>query len=96
MGNVDRRDDPTIFSYNLMNEPRSQQELYVVRRKTTDSGKIYNISYNPADDLQNWIKDTAAYIKSMDPVHLLTTGPPALPHALHCVTAVSEVQKLAA
>eukprot|EP00884_Botryococcus_braunii_P022962 jgi/Botrbrau1/934/Bobra.0167s0045.1 len=68
------KDDPTIFSYNLMNEPRSQQELYVVRRKTTDSGKIYNISYNPADDLQNWIKDTAAYIKSMDPVHLLTTG----------------------
>lgn len=68
------RDDPTIFGYNLMNEPRSQAELYIVVRQTTDGSKIYNISYNPADDLQSWIEDMAAYVKSLDPIHLLSTG----------------------
>ena len=68
------REDPTIFGYNLMNEPRSQAELYITQRKTTDGSKIYNISYNPADDLQTWIEDMAAYIKSIDPIHLLSTG----------------------
>jgi endo-1,4-beta-mannosidase len=57
-----------------MNEPRSQAELYITQRKTTDGSKIYNISYNPADDLQTWIEDMAAYIKSIDPIHLLSTG----------------------
>jgi mannan endo-1,4-beta-mannosidase len=71
-----RREDPSIFGYNLMNEPRSQAELYVVRRTTSDGSKIYNISYNPADDLQNWINDMAAYVKSIDPIHLLSTGGP--------------------
>ncbi len=57
-----------------MNEPRSQAELYIVVRQTTDGSKIYNISYNPADDLQSWIEDMAAYVKSLDPIHLLSTG----------------------
>ena len=57
-----------------MNEPRSQAELYITQRKTTDGSKIYNISYNPADDLQSWIEDMAAYIKAIDPIHLLSTG----------------------
>lgn len=57
-----------------MNEPRSQAELYITQRKTTDGSKIYNISYNPADDLQSWIEDMAAYIKGIDPIHLLSTG----------------------
>ena len=57
-----------------MNEPRSQAELYIVVRKTTDGSKQYNISYNPANDLQTWIEDMAAYIKSLDPIHLLSTG----------------------
>ena len=68
------REDPTILGYNLMNEPRSQAELYLVVRKTTDGSKQYNISYNPADDLQTWIEDMAAYVKSLDPIHLLSTG----------------------
>lgn len=68
------REDPTIFGYNLMNEPRSQAELYIVKRKTNDGTKNYNISYNPGDDLQKWIEDMASYIKSMDPIHLLSTG----------------------
>ena len=57
-----------------MNEPRSQAELYIVVRETTDGSKQYNISYNPADDLQTWIEDMAAYVKSLDPIHLLSTG----------------------
>ncbi|KAK9917541.1 hypothetical protein WJX75_005540 [Coccomyxa subellipsoidea] len=68
------REDPTIFGYNLMNEPRSQAELYIIKRTTTDGSKDYNISYNPGDDLQKWIEDMAGYIKSMDPIHLLSTG----------------------
>ncbi len=68
------REDPTILGYNLMNEPRSQAELYLVVRQTTDGSKQYNISYNPADDLQAWIEDMAAYVKSLDPIHLLSTG----------------------
>lgn len=68
------REDPTIFGYNLMNEPRSQAELYIIKRQTNDGSKIYNISYNPGDDLQKWIEDMAGYIKSMDPIHLLSTG----------------------
>ena len=69
-----RREDPTIFGYNLMNEPRSQRELYLIRRQTTDGSKMYNISYNPANDLQSWIEDMASYVKSIDPIHLLSTG----------------------
>ena len=57
-----------------MNEPRSQRELYLIRRQTTDGSKMYNISYNPANDLQSWIEDMASYVKSIDPIHLLSTG----------------------
>ena len=72
-----------------MNEPRSQAELYITQRKTTDGSKIYNISYNPADDLQTWIEDMASYIKSIDPIHLLSTGVLAL--LLHRAAAVAGV-----
>ena len=57
-----------------MNEPRSQNELYVVKRITTDGSRPYNLSYNPGDDLQSWIEDMASYVKSIDPIHLLSTG----------------------
>ncbi len=42
------RDDPTIFAWELANEPRRYP--------------------------QGWIDDTAAFIKSLDPNHLVTTG----------------------
>lgn len=42
------RDDPTIFAWELANEPRRYP--------------------------QRWIDDTAAFIKSLDPNHLVTTG----------------------
>ncbi|GMH38575.1 hypothetical protein BSKO_06459 [Bryopsis sp. KO-2023] len=67
------RDDPTIFGWNLMNEPRSYVDLYTVTRETT-SGLVYNISYNSGDGLQDWIEDMAGFVKSVDPVHLLTVG----------------------
>ncbi len=47
------RDDPTIFSWELANEPRR-----------------YPLS---------WINDTAAYIKSLDPNHMVTTGSEGTP-----------------
>jgi mannan endo-1,4-beta-mannosidase len=42
------RDDPTIFAWELANEPRRYPH--------------------------SWIDETAAYIKSLDPNHLVTTG----------------------
>lgn len=47
------RDDPTIFSWELANEPRRY----------------------PND----WIFETAAYIKSLDPNHMVTTGSEGTP-----------------
>ncbi|GMH38711.1 hypothetical protein BSKO_06595 [Bryopsis sp. KO-2023] len=67
------RDDPTIFGWNLMNEPRSYSDLYTITRETT-SGLVYNISSNSGDALQDWIEDMAGFVKSIDPVHLLTVG----------------------
>ena len=69
------REDPAIFGYNLMNEPRSQEELYIIQRITTDDLALpYNISYNQGNDLQQWIENMAGYIKGIDPVHMLTIG----------------------
>jgi mannan endo-1,4-beta-mannosidase len=47
------RDDSTIFSWELANEPRRYPN--------------------------QWIDDTAAYIKSLDPNHLITTGSEGTP-----------------
>ena len=47
------RDDPTIFAWELANEPRR-----------------YPVA---------WINDTAAYIKSLDPNHMVTTGSEGTP-----------------
>ncbi|KAL4452410.1 hypothetical protein ABPG75_008072 [Micractinium tetrahymenae] len=48
------RDDPTIFSWNLMNEPRCK--------------------YCGPEPVDGWYGDMAAYLKSIDPNHLVTTG----------------------
>ncbi|KAL1917022.1 uncharacterized protein VTP21DRAFT_5220 [Calcarisporiella thermophila] len=45
------RDDPTIFSWELANEP-----------------------VQSADSPAKWIEDTANYIKSLDPNHMVTVG----------------------
>ncbi|KAF9593107.1 hypothetical protein IFM89_020171 [Coptis chinensis] len=49
------KDDPIIFAWELMNEPRCETDL---------SGKI----------LQDWIKEMATYVKSIDSNHLLEIG----------------------
>jgi len=47
------RDDPTVFAWELANEPRRYPYA--------------------------WINDTAAYIKSLDPNHMVTTGSEGTP-----------------
>ncbi len=68
------RDDPTIFGWNLMNEPRSAYDLVVERRRSSDASLEYNVSSNSGDALQAWIEDMAAHVKRSDPRHLLTIG----------------------
>eukprot|EP01025_Chloroclados_australasicus_P004944 TRINITY_DN11367_c0_g1_i3.p1 TRINITY_DN11367_c0_g1~~TRINITY_DN11367_c0_g1_i3.p1 ORF type:complete len:843 (-),score=98.48 TRINITY_DN11367_c0_g1_i3:7-2208(-) len=69
------KEDPAIFGYNLMNEPRSKYDLYVVVRESNDpSVGQYNITYNNGSALQNWIEDVALFVKEIDPIHLLTIG----------------------
>lgn len=53
--NVTYKDDPTIFAWELMNEPRC----------TSDSS---------GDKLQAWVQEMVAYVKSIDPKHLLEIG----------------------
>jgi mannan endo-1,4-beta-mannosidase len=43
-------------------------------RTSSDADLEYNISSNSGDSLQYWIEDMAAFVKSVDPVHLLTVG----------------------
>lgn len=49
------KQDPTIFSWELANEPRCSSDA---------SGQMLN----------NWISEMSAYIKSIDPSHLLSIG----------------------
>ncbi|HDQ25369.1 MAG TPA: hypothetical protein ENN43_01315 [bacterium] len=49
------RDDPAIFAWDLMNEPRNEND---------PTGEVLN----------KWIEETADYIKSLDPNHMVTTG----------------------
>lgn len=49
---ISYRDDPTIFAWELMNEP----------------------DIHPADLLNEWLTEMAAYVKTMDTKHLLGTG----------------------
>ncbi|MEE9525778.1 MAG: cellulase family glycosylhydrolase [Candidatus Woesearchaeota archaeon] len=49
------KDDPTIFAWELANEPRARSDT------TTAT-------------LNNWIGEMSAYVKSIDPYHLVTPG----------------------
>ncbi|XP_020868090.1 LOW QUALITY PROTEIN: mannan endo-1,4-beta-mannosidase 1 [Arabidopsis lyrata subsp. lyrata] len=48
------KDDPTIFSWELINEPRC--------------------NVTGSNILQNWVKEMASYVKSIDSIHLLEIG----------------------
>ena len=52
------RDDPTILAWNLINEPRCETWL------VPDCG----------DKLQSWIESESAFVKELDPNHLVTVG----------------------
>ncbi|MCL7046801.1 hypothetical protein MKW94_001507 [Papaver nudicaule] len=52
---IEYRNDPTIFAWELINEPRC---------KSDPTG----------DTLQDWIKEMAAFVKSIDRNHLVTVG----------------------
>ena len=49
------KDEPSIFAWELMNEPRSQSDY---------SGKT----------IQNWVREMATYVKSIDSNHLVEIG----------------------
>ncbi|KAK7337616.1 hypothetical protein VNO77_18199 [Canavalia gladiata] len=50
------KDDPTIFAWELMNEPRSIEN--------NNAQKIF----------QSWVTEMAAYVKSIDSIHMLEIG----------------------
>jgi mannan endo-1,4-beta-mannosidase len=54
------RDDPTIMAWQLANEPRP------------GGGEAFGVANLPA--YYRWIADTSAFIKTLDPRHLVTTG----------------------
>lgn len=56
------KDDPTILAFELMNEPHTRDNY------ERDHGVV------PGTMVRAWIKDMAAYIKSLDTNHLLFTG----------------------
>ena len=67
------KNDPTIMSWNLINEPRCD--------KPNCSGLV-----------QAWIEKQAAYVKSVDPNHLVTVGEP-LPPCTACPNLKSPPQQ---
>lgn len=54
------RDDPAIFGWDIMNEPRSVADL-VVRARVAATGLVYNITTNSGVGMQAWLADMAAY-----------------------------------
>ncbi|KAG8373475.1 hypothetical protein BUALT_Bualt11G0028100 [Buddleja alternifolia] len=62
------KDDPTIFAWELMNEPRSQYD---------QSGKAIQVSFSLFISLYNqldWVVEMSAHVKSIDKNHLVEVG----------------------
>jgi len=57
------RDDPTIFAWELANEPRC-----------TNSGEFDHAADCQTVMLDHWADDASSYIKSLDPNHLVAVG----------------------
>eukprot|EP01023_Acetabularia_acetabulum_P064445 TRINITY_DN833_c0_g1_i10.p1 TRINITY_DN833_c0_g1~~TRINITY_DN833_c0_g1_i10.p1 ORF type:complete len:599 (-),score=110.13 TRINITY_DN833_c0_g1_i10:2247-4043(-) len=60
------KDDPTIIAWNLMNEPRCECDV------TQQQG--YSCTPECGYALQSWIEEMSAFIKSVDPNHMITIG----------------------
>ncbi|CAK0742592.1 hypothetical protein CVIRNUC_001407 [Coccomyxa viridis] len=59
---IQYKNDPTIFSFELMNEPHTT-DLYEINR-----------GWPPGQLARNWLWEMAAYIKSIDSNHLVSSG----------------------
>lgn len=57
---VKYKDDPTIFAWDLMNEPRYQD--------------VSSTENTQGITLRKWVDEMAGYIKSLDPNHMVTVG----------------------
>jgi Cellulase (glycosyl hydrolase family 5) len=63
---VPYRTDPTIFSWELMNEPRSD---------CADDPTPAKPFCDPTGvTVRNWIASASAYVKSLDPLHMVSAG----------------------
>jgi hypothetical protein len=60
------KDDPTVFAWELMNEPRMDcaDDPTPDKRYCDKTGQV----------LRNWIASESAYIKSLDPNHMVAAG----------------------
>jgi len=75
------RDDPTIMSWQLANEPRPGASLAV---------GLPNLP-----SFHAWIADTAAFIKARDPVHLVSAGSEGLHSCLYLEDVVLKTHAVA-
>lgn len=66
VSHVTYKDDPTVFAWELMNEPRMDcnDDPTPNHQYCDPSGKT----------LQNWIRMMSGYVKSLDPQHMVATG----------------------
>ena len=63
---VPYRDDPTIFSWEIMNEPRSDC--------ANDPSPTRQFCDPTGATLRSWIASASAYVKSLDPGHMVSSG----------------------
>lgn len=57
------RDDPTIFAWELANEPRCR-----------NYGKYDRLQDCSAETITGWVEEMSEYIKSLDPNHMVAVG----------------------
>eukprot|EP00210_Caulerpa_lentillifera_P002042 g1957.t1 len=62
---IQYKNDSTIFAWNLINEPRCECNI-----------RAFDASCEKpcADNMQSWIEEMSAFLKSQDPNHLVTVG----------------------
>lgn len=66
-------EDPTIMAIELANEPHTK-DYYESSGKVDKSCQDKVDPSKPGDLVYNWLKDTAAYVKTLDRNHLVATG----------------------
>lgn len=64
-------DDPTIFAWQLANEPRCQTYDGF---NTSSNGCVGAPGQNPTSALVPWVDEMSTFIKSIDPNHMISVG----------------------